>query len=263
MGVHPRSPNVLFDRNFAAKLSDIAFPGPHRNTSRLGTLAWTAPECLRGQPPSPAADIYSLGIITYECLVRRPPYERDTAREQLAAIDSAGGDGGGPPPPAGCSFEMALLLRECLHVDPQRRPAAAELDRRLAGWDPAAVAGGGVLPGPDGRGLGCENSFTALRRRWRSSASSPSTRSMAPSQPEAPSPARFPGPRRPPFPAFGESFSDRLMRDIFPERVAEALMRGERVPPEPKEMVRGGADRGADPKILFLNYYRSFLSIFF
>ena len=141
-----KSPNVLLDRAFAAKLSDIAFPAARRPAAPHGTLAWMAPECLRGRPNTPAADVYSFGVVAHECLAGRPPYMRDTAREQLAAVEAAGAS---PPLPPGCSPEMAALLRECLHPDPDRRPPAAEIDRRLAGWGPASVArlaGSAVCP---------------------------------------------------------------------------------------------------------------------
>ena len=192
-----------------------------------------APECLRGDPCSPAADVYSFGVIAYECLVHRPPHERDTVREQLAAIDAAGA--GGPPHPPACSLEMALLLQECLNQAPELRPPAAEIDRRLTGWEPAALSGCSGLSRP------CSDSSqhgnNPICRRWqRSSRLSAALLPTLPAVSQADSPLQS---QKVPSSAGTPSSvaADRLMRDMFPEHVVEALMRGERVPPEPKEMV--------------------------
>jgi len=43
-------------------------------TSIYGCAAYLAPEFAQSRIPTPAADIYSLGCIMYECLTGRPPY---------------------------------------------------------------------------------------------------------------------------------------------------------------------------------------------
>ncbi|CAG0966293.1 partial Serine/threonine-protein kinase pkn5, partial [Anaerolineae bacterium] len=43
--------------------------------SIAGTLAYMAPEILRSKPPTEAADLYALGMIGYELLVGRHPYD--------------------------------------------------------------------------------------------------------------------------------------------------------------------------------------------
>jgi tetratricopeptide (TPR) repeat protein len=71
--------NVLFDARGRAKLADFGVSGlaPDPGTDSLirGLSPFTAsPEQLRGEPPSPADDIYGLGALAYELLSRRPPH---------------------------------------------------------------------------------------------------------------------------------------------------------------------------------------------
>ncbi|MBA3539652.1 MAG: serine/threonine protein kinase, partial [Deltaproteobacteria bacterium] len=39
-----------------------------------GTLTYIAPEQVRGDALTPAADVYSLAVLIYQCLLRRPPF---------------------------------------------------------------------------------------------------------------------------------------------------------------------------------------------
>jgi len=43
----------------------------------MGTLAYMAPEVLQGEPTSEASDLYTFGIITYELLAGRHPFDTD------------------------------------------------------------------------------------------------------------------------------------------------------------------------------------------
>ncbi len=75
--------NILFDSRGRVKLADFgvaATVGGHGDAeqpaaSNLGLSPFTAsPEQLRGEPPSPADDIYGLGALAYELLSGYPPY---------------------------------------------------------------------------------------------------------------------------------------------------------------------------------------------
>src|SRR5262249_51968591 len=50
----------------------------------LGTPAYAAPEQLSGKKVGPEADIYALGLVMYEMLCGRRPFEGDTAFESAA-----------------------------------------------------------------------------------------------------------------------------------------------------------------------------------
>jgi serine/threonine protein kinase len=67
----------------AAEQSDITKVG-----SVLGTAAYLSPEQARGEPAGPASDLYALGVVSYQLLAGRLPYEAgsltDLARQQEA-----------------------------------------------------------------------------------------------------------------------------------------------------------------------------------
>lgn len=71
--------NVLFDEHRGVKLADFGVSGraPDPGTDALirGLSPFTAsPEQLRGEPPSPADDVYGLGALAYELLSGHPPH---------------------------------------------------------------------------------------------------------------------------------------------------------------------------------------------
>ena len=95
----------------------------------LGTLRYMAPEQCRGEPTSPATDLYALGVILYESITR----QRATGKTVEAVLSEL------PRPlnerlPADKSvpLELEALVMELLSKDPQARPQSAlEVMRRL------------------------------------------------------------------------------------------------------------------------------------
>jgi serine/threonine protein kinase/type II secretory pathway predicted ATPase ExeA len=72
--------NLLVEPGLVTKLGDfgIALGPPDVRIGnarlRVGTPYYTAPEIWRGEPASPASDIYSLGATYFQLLTGRPPY---------------------------------------------------------------------------------------------------------------------------------------------------------------------------------------------
>lgn len=68
----------LLDFGVAARISERA--------AIAGTLAYMAPELLAHEPPSPASDLYSLGIIFFELLAERFPFTSDSITRMYQQI---------------------------------------------------------------------------------------------------------------------------------------------------------------------------------
>jgi eukaryotic-like serine/threonine-protein kinase len=95
----------------------------------VGTPAYLAPERAAGDLATPASDLYSLGIVAYECLAGTPPF-RGTPLEIAAAIQRQPI----PPLPASVPAPAAVLVGELTARDPASRPATAgQVAARAAG----------------------------------------------------------------------------------------------------------------------------------
>lgn len=77
--------NILFDREGTAYLSDFGIvklaeaSAALTGTGIVGTPSYMSPEQARGEPDiDPRSDIYALGVIAYEMLTGKAPYEADT-----------------------------------------------------------------------------------------------------------------------------------------------------------------------------------------
>src|SRR5262249_25333818 len=102
--------------------------------SITGTLAYMAPELLRGQEASPSSDIWALGILLYEMATGHRPFNRPSAFELSALILRD------PPPQISPPLPPVLqsVIDKCLDKDPgQRYHSGGEV---RAGLEAAATA---------------------------------------------------------------------------------------------------------------------------
>ncbi|WP_330342328.1 serine/threonine-protein kinase [Streptomyces sp. NBC_00557] len=92
----------------------------------LGTPRFMAPERANSQPPTPAADLFSLGATLYYALEGVGPFDRDTALTSLSALLFES-----PRPPRRAT-ELTPVLVGLLAKDPADRMDGEEAARRLA-----------------------------------------------------------------------------------------------------------------------------------
>ncbi|GHF15404.1 hypothetical protein GCM10014715_83340 [Streptomyces spiralis] len=92
----------------------------------LGTPRFMAPERANSQPPTPAADLFSLGATLYYALEGAGPFDRDTALATLSALLFES-----PSLPRQAT-ELTPVLIGLLAKDPADRMDGEEAARRLA-----------------------------------------------------------------------------------------------------------------------------------
>ncbi|MFJ6085887.1 protein kinase [Streptomyces sp. NPDC092369] len=114
----------------------------------LGTPGYLAPERARGEPPTPAADLFSLGATLYAAVEGRGPFDRHGDYATLTALL------GEEPTPAEGAGELTPVLQGLLVKDPVRRSspetAARGLERVVRGAPHGAADGGGGFGPPVG-----------------------------------------------------------------------------------------------------------------
>ena len=107
------SPKSSFD-NSPTITADYTKPGVV-----LGTAAYMSPEQARGRPLDKRTDIWSFGVVLFECLSGRRPFEGDTTSDLVARILEREPDWTALP--ASTPPLIQLLLRRCLAKNHKRR----------------------------------------------------------------------------------------------------------------------------------------------
>jgi len=123
--------NVLVTQVYGqptAKLTDFGIaralesPSLTRLTQIVGTPAYIAPEIVAGRPAGPPADVYALGVTSYELLAGRRPFDSDVPVAVLRAhVEEP------VVRPPGLDDDVWALLAACLDKRPEARPSAADL----------------------------------------------------------------------------------------------------------------------------------------
>jgi serine/threonine-protein kinase len=174
----------------AAEQSDITKIG-----SVLGTAAYLSPEQARGEPAGPVSDLYALGVVSYQLLAGRLPYEAasltDLARQQ---------DSSAPPrldrvDPA-IPRPLAEVVARALERDPADRfPDAATMEQAL---NDAMRGVAPPRPAPDTEATRMLEGTAVTTPLSRTQAAPPRRRRLEPIDEPAPAPRRQPArPARP------------------------------------------------------------------
>jgi len=126
----------VLDFGLARRLPSIAKPAPGDTDpgTLLGTVAYMSPEQARGQAADTASDVFSLGVVFYELVTGKHPFEAHTAIGMLNAISS-----GQPVTPSRVNpmVPAALdgLIEAMLNKNAPVRPTA---------WEVAATLSAGI-----------------------------------------------------------------------------------------------------------------------
>jgi eukaryotic-like serine/threonine-protein kinase len=138
--------NILLAENGTVKITDFGISRALDDgtvTTQTGMLAGTpaylAPEIARGDDPSRASDVFSLGSTLYHAIEGRPPF--GTNSNPLALLHAVA-SGKVPPPRNAGALEPTLM--SLMKVDPKDRPTMKQAAEALS------TAATQVLPVPAG-----------------------------------------------------------------------------------------------------------------
>jgi eukaryotic-like serine/threonine-protein kinase len=130
--------NLLRSRDGEVKLADFGIAKATEQSSItqvgsvLGTAAYLAPEQARGEEAGPRADLYALGVVTYQLISGRLPYEAASLtelalkqqQEEPAMLDTL---------VAAVTPELAEAVAIALALDPRERyESAREMGRAIS-----------------------------------------------------------------------------------------------------------------------------------
>ncbi|AGF85754.1 tyrosine kinase family protein [Moumouvirus goulette] len=124
--------NLLVDDDFTIKITDFGFATIKQENTKMthcGTPCWTAPEILRGETYDEKVDIYSFGIVMWEMLTGRKPY--NGCNFMQVSLDVIGGTR--PQIPSDCPLEYRKLMKKCWNSNPTKRPSAQDIIIKLSG----------------------------------------------------------------------------------------------------------------------------------
>jgi len=124
--------NILLTEEGTPKITDFGLAkkideaGETVSGAIMGTPSYMAPEQARGQTKEigPAADVYALGAILYECLTGRPPF---TGATKMGTLRQVLDDQPVPPTQLQPSTpkDLETICLKCLHKEPGKRYATA------------------------------------------------------------------------------------------------------------------------------------------
>jgi Protein tyrosine and serine/threonine kinase len=139
-----KSLNVLLDDHLRAKLADFGLAKVKLGSTTssyhaVGTTRWMAPEIMEDQPYTRSADMYSYGVVLWELVARKIPFEgkseaaiiRQVTQNKRETVDAI---------PAGCTPKLSHLIRQCWTAEPPKRPSANEAITQLKGGVPSSPA---------------------------------------------------------------------------------------------------------------------------
>ncbi|XP_047980353.1 serine/threonine-protein kinase BCK1/SLK1/SSP31-like isoform X1 [Salvia hispanica] len=128
-----KSSNLLVDRNWTVKVGDFGLSRLKNETYLLtktgkGTPQWMAPEVLRNEPADEKSDIYSFGVILWELITQKIPWENLNSMQVIGAVGFMNQH---LDIPDNVDGEWASIIQSCWDSEPHSRPSFQELVDKL------------------------------------------------------------------------------------------------------------------------------------
>ncbi|KAH7285496.1 hypothetical protein KP509_33G031200 [Ceratopteris richardii] len=127
-----KAANLLIDENEVIKVADFGVARVQAQngvmTAETGTYRWMAPEVIEHWPYNRKADVFSFGIVLWELLTGKLPYEHLTPLQAAVGVVQKGLR---PTIPKNIHPRVAELLPRCWQQDPAERPEFSELTTTL------------------------------------------------------------------------------------------------------------------------------------
>ena len=125
-----KSGNVFLMQSGLVKLGDFGIAKNFQNTmdkakTMVGTPYYLSPEILENKPYDAKSDIWSLGVLLYEMMTFKMPFNANSLPMLSVKIMR----GNYPPPPAVYTKDLREIVSKCLTVIPSRRPSIQEILR--------------------------------------------------------------------------------------------------------------------------------------
>jgi serine/threonine protein kinase/tetratricopeptide (TPR) repeat protein len=123
--------NILLDRSGGVRLADFGLArvqgesGLTRTGSVMGTVSYMSPELIQGRQPTPAGDLFSLGVMMYRMITGKMPFEGEYEASVIYSIVNE------TPEPVSSlnsdlSPQLAGIVSKLLEKDVERRYRSAE-----------------------------------------------------------------------------------------------------------------------------------------
>ncbi|GAB2291902.1 Serine/threonine-protein kinase sty46, variant 2 [Dionaea muscipula] len=123
-----KAANLLMDENEVVKVADFGVARVKAQTgvmtSETGTYRWMAPEVIEHKPYDHKADVFSFGIVVWELLTGKLPYDYLTPLQAAVGVVQKGLR---PTIPKNTPPKLAQLLERCWQQGPVMRPDFSEI----------------------------------------------------------------------------------------------------------------------------------------
>ncbi|KAL0726266.1 hypothetical protein Bca4012_022359 [Brassica carinata] len=127
-----KAANLLMDENEVVKVADFGVARVKAQTgvmtAETGTYRWMAPEVIEHKPYDHKADVFSYGIVLWELLTGKLPYEYMTPLQAAVGVVQKGLR---PKIPKKTHPKMRELMERLWEKDPTLRPDFAEIKEQL------------------------------------------------------------------------------------------------------------------------------------